>query len=47
MRRYWVPALMTSELPQPDGAPVRVKLLSEKLVAFRDTNGKIGLVDEQ
>ena len=46
MRRYWVPALMSSELPEPDGAPVRVKLLSEKLVAFRDSNGTIGLLDE-
>jgi len=46
MRRYWVPALMSSELPQPDCAPVRVKLLSEKLVAFRDTQGRVGLVDE-
>ena len=46
MRRYWVPALMSSELPKPDCAPVRVGLLSERLVAFRDTNGKIGLVDE-
>src|SRR4029077_10303598 len=46
MRRYWVPALMSSELPEADGAPVRVKLLSERLVAFRDTNGKIGLMDE-
>jgi phthalate 4,5-dioxygenase oxygenase subunit len=46
MRRYWVPALMSSELPEPDCAPVRVQLLSEKLVAFRDTNGRIGLIDE-
>ena len=46
MRRYWVPALLSSELPEPDGAPVRVPLLSEKLVAFRDSDGKIGLLDE-
>ena len=37
---------MSSELPEPDGAPVRVKLLGEKLVAFRDTGGKVGMVDE-
>ncbi len=44
-RRYWQPALLASELPENDGAPVRVRLLSEDLVAFRDTNGKVGLVD--
>jgi phthalate 4,5-dioxygenase oxygenase subunit len=45
-RRYWIPALMSSELPENDGAPVRVKLLSERLIAFRDTEGKLGLMDE-
>jgi phenylpropionate dioxygenase-like ring-hydroxylating dioxygenase large terminal subunit len=46
MRRYWIPALMSSELVEPDGAPVRVRLLGEDLVAFRDTEGRIGLLDE-
>src|SRR5216683_7714474 len=46
MRRYWVPALLASELPEPDCPPVRVKLLGEDLVAFRDTEGRIGLIDE-
>jgi phthalate 4,5-dioxygenase oxygenase subunit len=46
MRRYWMPAALSSELPEPDCAPVRVKLLGEKLVVFRDTSGKVGLVDE-
>ena len=46
MRRYWMPALLTSELPEPDSAPVRVKLLGEHLVAFRDTSGRVGLLDE-
>jgi phthalate 4,5-dioxygenase oxygenase subunit len=46
MRRYWMPAALSSELPEPDCAQVRVKLLGEKLVAFRDTSGKVGLVDE-
>ena len=45
-RRYWLPALLASEVPEPDGPPVRVRLLSERLVAFRDTQGRIGLVDE-
>ena len=44
-RRYWQPALLSSELPEKDGAPVRVRLLGEDLLAFRDTNGEVGLVD--
>ena len=46
MRRYWVPAVLSSEIPQPDGAPVRVKLLGERLLAFRDSAGRPGLLDE-
>jgi phthalate 4,5-dioxygenase oxygenase subunit len=45
-RRYWLPALMASELPEADCAPVRVKLLSERMIAFRDSSGKLGLTDE-
>ena len=45
MRRYWQPILLSSELPEPDGAPVRVRLLCEDLVAFRDSEGSVGLVD--
>jgi phthalate 4,5-dioxygenase oxygenase subunit len=45
-RRYWIPALHATELPEPDCAPVRVKLLGERLVAFRDTQGRLGLIDE-
>ncbi|MDR3520974.1 MAG: Rieske 2Fe-2S domain-containing protein [Acidocella sp.] len=45
-RRYWIPALLAEELPENDCAPVRVKLLSERLVAIRDTQGKTGLIDE-
>jgi phthalate 4,5-dioxygenase oxygenase subunit len=44
-RRYWTPAALASELPESDGAPLRVRLLGEDLVAFRDTNGQVGLVD--
>ena len=44
-RRYWQPACLSSELPERDGAPVRVRLLGEDLLAFRDTNGRIGLVE--
>ena len=42
-RRYWIPALHDWELPEPDCAPVRVKLLGESLIAFRDTQNRIGL----
>ena len=46
LRRYWLPALLVDDLPAPDGPPVRVRLLGEDLVAFRDSNGKVGLLDE-
>jgi nitrite reductase/ring-hydroxylating ferredoxin subunit len=45
-RRYWIPALLAQEIAEPDGAPVRVQLLGEKLVAFRDSAGRIGLIEE-
>jgi phthalate 4,5-dioxygenase oxygenase subunit len=44
MRQYWLPAMLASELPRPDGDPVRVMLLGEQLVAFRDTKGQVGLL---
>ncbi len=44
-RRYWQPACLSSELPERDGAPLRVRLLGEDLIAFRDTAGRTGLVD--
>ena len=44
LRQYWLPALMSSELPKPDGDPMRVRLLGENLIAFRDTSGKVGLI---
>src|SRR5258708_7891591 len=45
-RRYWQPALHAGDLPEPDCPPVRVKLLGEPLVAFRDSQGRLGLLDE-
>jgi phthalate 4,5-dioxygenase len=45
-RRYWLPVLLAEELPEPDCAPVRAKILGEPLVAFRDTRGRLGLIDE-
>src|SRR5262249_12107890 len=45
-RRYWIPALMSQELPRPNCPPVQVQLLGERLIAFRDTEGRLGLIDE-
>jgi hypothetical protein len=45
MRRYWIPALMSDELPA-GGDPKRVELLGERLVAFRTAAGDVGLLDE-
>jgi phthalate 4,5-dioxygenase len=44
MRQYWIPAMLSSELPRPDSDPVRVLLLGEQLIAFRDTSGQVGLI---
>jgi len=46
MRRYWVPALLSSEIAEPDGPQVRVPLLGEKLLAFRNTDGRACLISE-
>lgn len=46
LRRYWIPALLSEEIPEPDCPPVRVRLLGEDLVAFRDSTGRVGLLDE-
>ncbi len=45
-RSYWLPALLAEELPHNECAPVRVKLLSERLLAWRDTQGRYALTDE-
>ena len=45
IRRYWIPFRLSSDLPDSDGDPLRVTLLNEQLVAFRDTQGRVGLVD--
>src|SRR5437867_5724170 len=44
MRQYWIPALMSSELPAPEGPPLRLRLLGENLIAFRTISGKVGLL---
>lgn len=45
MRRFWIPAVVTNEL-EPDGKPIRIRLMGENLVCFMDTKGQIGLLDE-
>jgi len=45
MRRYWMPLLLPEELPAPDCPPIRTRVLGEDLVAFRDSNGRLGLLD--
>ena len=45
LRRFWLPFLLAEELPRPDCPPVRVRLLGEDLVAFRDTGGRVGLLE--
>ena len=45
LRRFWMPALLSEELPEADCTPVRVRIMSEDLVAFRDTTGRVGLLD--
>src|SRR5258705_6297203 len=46
MRQYWIPAVMSSELER-DGAPMRLMLLGEKLIAFRDSSGRGGVMDHR
>lgn len=46
LRRYWIPAAVLEEIKEPGGAPVRVGLLGEKLVAFRSPSGEAALVGE-
>ena len=44
-RRFWIPVLLAEQLPEPDGPQVRVKVMGEALLAFRDTEGRIGLIE--
>src|SRR3954452_23419705 len=44
-RRFWLPIALSEELPGPDGVPLRVKMLGEQLIAFRATDGRVGLMD--
>jgi phenylpropionate dioxygenase-like ring-hydroxylating dioxygenase large terminal subunit len=44
-RRYWLPVTLARELPAPDCPPIRVQMLGEELLAFRDTQGRVGLIE--
>ena len=46
MRQYWIPAAASSEL-KADGDPMRLMLLGEPLIAFRDSSGRVGVLDHQ
>ena len=45
LRRFWMPALLSEELPERDGAQKKIRILGEDLLAFRDTNGRVGIVE--
>ena len=45
LRQYWIPVLQSTDLAEQDGAPLRVRILCENLVAFRNSDGKVGLID--
>src|SRR3712207_2574449 len=46
MRSHWLPVCLSEEVAERDGAPVRARLLGEDLVVFRDTEGRLGVLDE-
>ena len=46
MRQYWIPACLSSELTA-DGEPMRLRLLGEQLIAFRDSDGRVGVIEHR
>ena len=46
MRRHWIPVCMAEEVAENDGTPIRARLLGEDLVVFRDSEGRLGVLDE-
>ena len=47
MRRHWIPVCLSEEVAEPDGTPVKARILGENLVVFRDSDGNVGVMDEQ
>jgi phthalate 4,5-dioxygenase oxygenase subunit len=45
MRRHWIPVCLSEEVPESDGAPVAARVLGEDLVVFRDSDGRLGVLD--
>ena len=45
LRRFWFPAMLEEEIAAPDSPPVKLRLLGEDLIAFKDTDGRIGILD--
>ena len=45
LRRFWMPALLSEELPERDGPPKKIRLLGEDLLAFRASDGRVGIVE--
>ena len=46
MRRHWTPICLAEEVSEPDGTPIKARILGEDLVVFRDTDGRVGVMDE-
>ena len=46
LRRFWLPVLLSEEIPEPDGTPKKITVMGEALLAFRDTTGRVGIIDQ-
>src|SRR6185436_5573196 len=46
LRRFWIPVLLSAELPDADGTPKKIVVMGEELLAFRDTRGVVGVIDQ-
>ena len=46
LRRFWMPALLSEELPERDGPPKKITVMGEDLLAFRDTDGRVGIIEQ-
>src|SRR4029434_6567176 len=46
LRRFWIPVLLSEELPEADGTPKKIVVMGEELLAFRDTRGVVGVIDQ-
>src|SRR5215467_11811278 len=46
LRRFWLPVLLSEELPEPDGSPKKIVVMGEPLLGFRDTRGRVGIIDQ-